>query len=75
LKKTFSLWQIPPLGISKKTVAINPGTARKFARDFRIRRQAACSRYRASIPGRVAGEHRDELAKVNGARAGSVEKA
>ena len=58
-----------------KTVALNPGTARRFARDFRIRRQAAYSRYRASIPGRVEPEHRGELAEVNGAAAGSAEKA
>jgi hypothetical protein len=58
-----------------KTVALNPGTARKYARDFRIRRQAAYSRYRVSIPGRVEAEHRGELAKVNGAGAGSAEKA
>src|SRR5258705_8637677 len=45
----------------------NPGTARKFARDFRIRRQAAYSRYRVSIPGRVEAEPRGELAKENGA--------
>jgi hypothetical protein len=37
----LSLWQIPPLGISEKAVALNPGTACKFARDFWIRRQAA----------------------------------
>jgi hypothetical protein len=61
--------------ILRKTVALNPGTARKFARDFWIRRQAAYSRYRVSIPGRVKPEHRGELAKVNGAAAGSVEKA
>jgi hypothetical protein len=59
----------------KMTVALNPGTARKFARDFRIRRQAAYSRYRVSIPGRVEPEHRGELAKVNGAGPGSAEKA
>src|SRR5260221_4148788 len=52
----------------------NPGTARKFARDFRIRRQAAYSRYRVSIPGRVEAEHRGELAKVNGAGAGTLKK-
>jgi hypothetical protein len=59
----------------KKAVALNPGTARRFARDFRLRRQAAYSRYRVSIPGRVEAEHRGELAKVNGASAGSTEKA
>jgi hypothetical protein len=69
------LWSKPPLGLSEKTVALNPGTARKFARDFRIRRQAAYSRYRVSIPGRVKPEHRGDWAKVNGAGAGSVEKA
>jgi hypothetical protein len=47
------------------TVALNPGTARNFARDYRIRRQAAYSRYRVSIPGRVEAEHRGELDKVN----------
>jgi hypothetical protein len=57
------------------TVALNPGTARKFARDYRIRRQAAYSRYRVSIPGRVEAEDRRELAKVNGAGPGSAEKA
>src|SRR6202044_3052394 len=66
-KKTLSLWQIPPLGILEKAVALNPGTARRSARDFRIREQAAYSRYRVSIPGRVEPEHRDESAKVNGA--------
>jgi hypothetical protein len=59
----------------KKTVALNPGTACRFARDFRKRRQAAYSRYRVSIPGRVKAEDRGELAKVNGAGAGSAEKA
>jgi hypothetical protein len=58
-----------------KAAAINPGTARKFARDFRKRRQAAYSRYRVSIPGRIKPEHRGELDKVNGAGAASVEKA
>src|SRR6476646_8705769 len=52
----------------------NPGTARKCARDFRIRRQAAYSRYRVSIPGRVEAEHRGELAKVNGAGAEALKK-
>ena len=59
---------------SEKTVALNPGTARKFARDFLIRRQAAYSRYRVSIPGRVEPEHRGELDKVNGAGAGAPKK-
>jgi hypothetical protein len=48
----LSLWKKPPLGIPEITVALNPGTARRFARDFRIRRQAAYQdiafRYRAA---------------------------
>jgi len=56
------------------TVALNPGTARKFARDFRLRRQAAYSRYRVSIPGRVEAEHRGESAKVNGAGTKALKK-
>ncbi len=60
---------------SEMAVALNPGTARKFARDYRIRRQAAYSRYRVSIPGRVEAKHRGELGKVNGVGAPSAEKA
>jgi hypothetical protein len=70
----LSLWKIPPLGIPEKTVALNPGTARRFARGFRKRTQAAYSRYRVSIPGRVKPEHRGELAKVNGAGGGRPKK-
>jgi hypothetical protein len=70
----LSLWKIPPLGIPEKTVALNPGTARRLARDYRIRRQAAYSRYRVSIPGRVEAEHRDELDKVNGRGAEVLKK-
>jgi hypothetical protein len=74
-EKDIEPLKIPPLGILEMTVALNPGTACRFARGFRIRRQAAYSGYRVSIPGRVEAEHRCELDKVNGAGAGSVEKA
>jgi hypothetical protein len=62
----LSLWKKPPLGIPEITVALNPGTARKYARDFgyadRRLTQDIALRYRAaSHP-----EHRGESAKVNG---------
>src|ERR1700755_3460661 len=41
---------------------------------FWIRRQAAYSKHRVSILGRVDPEHKDELAKVNGAVGESTEK-
>src|SRR5437764_15475186 len=56
-------------------VALNPETARKLARDVRVRRQADYSRYRVSIPGRVDAEHRGEWAKVNGGRRGKCPKS
>src|SRR3954471_4863411 len=50
-----------------------PRNGTQICTGFRIRRQAAYSRYRASIPGRVAAEHRGELAKVNGGASRSGE--
>jgi hypothetical protein len=41
---------------------------------FEKRRQAAYSRYRVSIPGRVEAEHRGESAKVNGAGVKALKK-
>jgi hypothetical protein len=70
----LSLWSKPPLGIQEITVALNPGTARKFCTGFRIRRQAAYSRYRVSIPGRVKAEHKGESAEVNGAGVEALKK-
>jgi hypothetical protein len=61
--------------ILEKTVASNPGTARRFARGASIRGQAAYSRYRVSIPGRVTPEHKVEMAKVNVPAAGKPQKA
>src|ERR1700737_3185821 len=66
-----------------ETAAWNPGNncraqprnGTQICTGFRIHGQAAYSRYCVSIPGRVELKHRAELAKVNGAGAGSTEKA
>jgi hypothetical protein len=55
--------------------AHNPGTARRFARDFSDTQTGGLIRIIAFNGGRVEPEHRDELDKVNGARLGSAEKA